>query len=66
MALWIGVKSGGTFTDVCLFEKSTGQIAVWKVSSTRPIPHVRLWAGSGMRLPRPARRRETFPISATG
>ena len=36
MALWIGVNSGGTFTDVCLFEKSTGQIAVWKVSSTRP------------------------------
>jgi hypothetical protein len=28
MALWIGVDSGGTFTDVYLFEESTGQIAV--------------------------------------
>jgi N-methylhydantoinase A len=38
MALRIGVDSGGTFTDICLFEESTGQIAVWKVSSTPADP----------------------------
>jgi N-methylhydantoinase A len=38
MALRIGVDSGGTFTDICLFEESTGQIAVWKVSSTPAEP----------------------------
>src|SRR6201993_1162690 len=38
MALRIGVDSGGTFTDICLFEESTCQIAVWKVSSTPPDP----------------------------
>src|SRR6201993_4356688 len=34
MAWRIGVDSGGTFTDICLFDESTGRIAVWKVSST--------------------------------
>ena len=38
MALRIGVDSGGTFTDICLFEESTGHIAVWKVSSTPADP----------------------------
>jgi N-methylhydantoinase A/oxoprolinase/acetone carboxylase beta subunit len=44
MALRIGVDSGGTFTDICLFEESTGQIAVWKVSSTPADPS---WAVVG-------------------
>ncbi|NKC32872.1 hydantoinase/oxoprolinase family protein [Falsiroseomonas selenitidurans] len=34
----VGVDSGGTFTDVCLFEEDTGRIAVWKVSSTPDDP----------------------------
>ena len=34
----IGVDSGGTFTDVCLFDETTGRIAVWKVSSTPADP----------------------------
>jgi N-methylhydantoinase A len=32
----IGIDSGGTFTDICLFDDETGRIAVWKVPST---PH---------------------------
>jgi N-methylhydantoinase A len=34
--LRVGVDSGGTFTDVCVFDETTGEILVWKVSST---PH---------------------------
>ncbi len=34
----IGVDSGGTFTDVCLFEQESGRIEVWKVSSTPDDP----------------------------
>ena len=30
----IGVDSGGTFTDVCLFDSATRRISVWKVAST--------------------------------
>ena len=37
--MWrIGVDSGGTFTDVCLFDDATGRVAVWKVSSTSADP----------------------------
>jgi len=38
MAWRIGVDSGGTFTDICLFEEKSGRIAVWKVSSTGADP----------------------------
>jgi N-methylhydantoinase A len=38
MAWRIGVDSGGTFTDVCLFEDETGEVVVWKVSSTPDDP----------------------------
>lgn len=34
----VGVDSGGTFTDVCLFNEGTGAIRVWKVSSTPDDP----------------------------
>jgi N-methylhydantoinase A len=34
----IGVDSGGTFTDVCLFDDDTGRISVWKVASTPDDP----------------------------
>jgi N-methylhydantoinase A len=38
MAWRVGVDSGGTFTDVCLFEETTGRVEVWKVSSTPDDP----------------------------
>ncbi|HEY6434502.1 MAG TPA: hydantoinase/oxoprolinase family protein [Acetobacteraceae bacterium] len=38
MAWRIGVDSGGTFTDVCLFDDATGRIEVWKVPSTPDDP----------------------------
>ena len=34
----IGVDSGGTFTDICLFDESTGRVEVWKVASTPADP----------------------------
>ena len=34
----VGVDSGGTFTDVCLFDESTGRTYVWKVASTPSDP----------------------------
>lgn len=34
----LGIDSGGTFTDVCLFDENTGRVAVWKVSSTPDDP----------------------------
>ena len=38
MAWRIGVDSGGTFCDVCLFEEESGRVEVWKVSSTPDDP----------------------------
>jgi N-methylhydantoinase A len=38
MAWRVGVDSGGTFTDVCLFDDETGRVEVWKVSSTPDDP----------------------------
>ncbi len=38
MAWRIGVDSGGTFCDICLFDEESGQVAVWKVSSTPDDP----------------------------
>jgi N-methylhydantoinase A len=38
MSWRIGVDSGGTFTDICLFDETAGRIAVWKVSSTPSDP----------------------------
>jgi len=34
----VGVDSGGTFTDVCLFDETIGRIEVWKVASTPDDP----------------------------
>ncbi len=34
----VGVDSGGTFTDVCLFDDATGRVTVWKVASTPDDP----------------------------
>ena len=38
MAWRVGVDSGGTFTDICLFEDVSGRVEVWKVSSTPDDP----------------------------
>lgn len=38
MAWRVGVDSGGTFTDVCLFDDAAGCIEVWKVPSTPDDP----------------------------
>ncbi len=34
----VGVDSGGTFTDICLFDEVSRRMAVWKVSSTPEDP----------------------------
>jgi N-methylhydantoinase A len=34
----VGVDSGGTFTDVCLFDEEQGRVEVWKVPSTPDDP----------------------------
>jgi N-methylhydantoinase A len=37
--MWrVGVDSGGTFTDICLVDESTGGVHVWKVPSTPDDP----------------------------
>lgn len=38
MTLRVGVDSGGTFTDICLFDDNTGTVRIWKVSSTPSDP----------------------------
>ena len=50
MAWRIGVDSGGTFTDICLFEEKTGHIAVWKVPSTPADPSHAVAEGVGEAL----------------
>ncbi|MGK6311460.1 hydantoinase/oxoprolinase family protein [Neorhizobium sp. DT-125] len=41
----IGVDSGGTFTDICLFHEETGRIEVWKVPSTPRDPSLAIGEG---------------------
>ncbi|TKI06957.1 hydantoinase/oxoprolinase family protein [Martelella alba] len=36
----IGVDSGGTFTDICLYDIAQGTLHVWKVSSTPEDPSI--------------------------
>jgi N-methylhydantoinase A len=39
MSRWrVGVDSGGTFTDICLFDEEVGRIETWKVPSTPDDP----------------------------
>ncbi len=45
MAIRIGVDSGGTFTDVCLFDEESGKLDIWKVSSTPDDPSRGIAAG---------------------
>ncbi|WP_137176471.1 hydantoinase/oxoprolinase family protein [Roseomonas sp. AR75] len=44
-ALRIGVDTGGTFTDVCLYDPATGALSVWKLSSTAHDPSEAIVAG---------------------
>jgi len=38
-ARWrVGVDSGGTFTDICLFDETDGRVDIWKVASTPDDP----------------------------
>jgi N-methylhydantoinase A len=50
MAWRIGVDSGGTFTDICLFDEGSGRMAVWKVSSTPADPSHAVAQGVGEAL----------------
>ena len=50
--MWrVGVDSGGTFTDICLLDESTGEVRVWKVPSTPDDPSraIALGAVEGLR-----------------
>jgi N-methylhydantoinase A len=38
MAWRVGIDSGGTFTDVCLFDEESGRVEIWKVPSTPKDP----------------------------
>ena len=50
MAWRIGVDSGGTFTDICLFDESSGRIAIWKVASAPVDPSQAVVEGVGEAL----------------
>jgi len=54
MAWRIGVDSGGTFTDICLFDEESGNTAVWKVGSTPEDPSRAVAEGVGEALVRVA------------
>ncbi|CAN7691276.1 hydantoinase/oxoprolinase family protein [Mesorhizobium sp. LjRoot246] len=44
-AVRVGVDSGGTFTDVCVYDTRKKSISIWKVSSTPQDPSVGIAAG---------------------
>ncbi len=48
----IGVDSGGTFTDICLFETESGSVEVWKVPSTPSDPSLGIAASVSESLAR--------------
>ncbi|WP_172327144.1 hydantoinase/oxoprolinase family protein [Mangrovicoccus sp. HB161399] len=53
MGKWrVGVDSGGTFTDVCMFDETEGRVKIWKVSSTPDDPSRGIAQGveEGMRV----------------
>ncbi len=52
MAWRVGVDSGGTFTDLCLFDDETGRVEVWKVPSTPDDPSRGIAEGVGEALGR--------------
>src|SRR5215831_13791457 len=52
MSWRIGVDSGGTFTDICLFDERSGHVTVWKVASTPADPSHAAAQGVGEALAR--------------
>lgn len=48
----VGVDSGGTFTDVCLYNQQTGHLEIWKVSSTPEDPSLGIATGIEQALAR--------------
>jgi N-methylhydantoinase A len=44
-ALRIGVDTGGTFTDICLYDPGSGRLLVWKLASTAHDPSEAIAAG---------------------
>ncbi len=46
MGFRIGVDSGGTFTDVCLVDETSGRISVWKLPSTPGDPSIAIANGA--------------------
>ncbi|SFK80449.1 hydantoinase/oxoprolinase family protein [Falsiroseomonas stagni] len=69
MARWrVGVDSGGTFTDVCLFDEDDGRVEVWKVSSTPDDPSRGIAQGveEGMRRVAPEATQPGAPITYFG
>ncbi|MGG5823616.1 hydantoinase/oxoprolinase family protein [Falsiroseomonas sp. HW251] len=45
-ALRLGVDTGGTFTDICLYDPRSGRLSVWKLSSTVRDPSEAIVAGA--------------------
>src|ERR1700730_314306 len=70
MSRWrVGVDSGGTFTDICLFDENEGRVEVWKVSSTPDDPSRGIAQGveEGMRRVAPeAGDQPAAPVSYFG
>jgi N-methylhydantoinase A len=70
MSRWrVGVDSGGTFTDICLFDEDDGRVEVWKVSSTPDDPSRGIAQGvdEGMRRVAPeAGDQPAAPVSYFG
>src|SRR5579872_6638768 len=64
MAWRVGVDSGGTFTDICLFDESKGRVEVWKVASTPDDPSrgIAQAVEEGMRRVEPEADRAAAPV----
>jgi N-methylhydantoinase A len=60
----IGIDSGGTFTDVCLFNEEDGQVQIWKVSSTPDDPSRAIAQGIAEGMERVGSPRRMSAISA--
>lgn len=43
--LRVGVDTGGTFTDICLYDPASGTLRVWKISSSNADPSEAIVAG---------------------
>ena len=67
MSRWrIGVDSGGTFTDVCLFDEQDGRVEVWKVPSTPDDPSRGIAGGVEETMRRVAPQDGGLPAASVG